>query len=84
MSLTPKEHLLIKTGLDQLYDQISSINGADHLQIRRFIDVGEHGFALDWLADLYMDLKVPPSSATLSLFQALATTMKMTPGDKWD
>lgn len=83
MNLTSEERLLIETGLEQLYREILSNGNVNNSQVRQYINVGEYGLALDDLADLYIATKNPLSSATLVLFDDLATKMKMKSGDEW-
>ncbi len=83
MNLTFEERLLVETGLEQLYKEILSNGNVINSQIRQYIDAGEYGLALDDLADLYIETKNPLPSATLVLFDALATKMKMKSGDEW-
>ena len=83
MKLTLEDRMWIEAGLEELYRGISANIEIDPSQIRKYIDVGEFGLALDELADLYMDIETPVPSATLTVFHALATKMKMTSGDEW-
>ena len=63
MALTYEELLSIEADLEQLYEAMPSNEIGDRKQVRRYIDVGEYGLALDDLADIYLEAKKPLTPA---------------------
>ena len=64
-------------GLETLYASIEPLDGMYNHQIRKYIDVGEYGLALDGIADVYMTSNVSMPLALFELFDKLATDMDL-------
>lgn len=64
-------------GLEILYASIQPLLGKYNHQIRKFIDVGEYGLALDGIADAYTASNVPMPPALFKLLDELAINMDL-------
>ena len=73
-----------ESGLQRIFDAAVS-NGfewKDH--VRTMIYVGEWALALDEMAAAYLNNNIPIQNDILNLFEELATSMKMVPGDEYE
>jgi hypothetical protein len=84
LALTHEDRDWIEAHLEALYRASTEIAGADHRQVRQYIDVGEYSLALDDLADIQLKSGKPIPPDLIRLFDALATKMDIKPGDGWD
>lgn len=64
-------------GLEVLYASIEPLKGKFNHQIRKFIDVGEYGLALDGIADAYTTSNVSMPLALFQLLDKLAIDMDL-------
>ena len=83
MVLTFEERLSIEADIERLYEAVPSHAVLDRDQVREYIDVGEYGLALDDLAAIYLDSKIPIRPEIFVLFERLATKMKMRSCNEW-
>ncbi len=66
-----------KESLELLYAAAASLRGDYNDQIRRFIDVGEYGLALDGIADTYITTNAAMPANLFQLFEKLASDMDL-------
>ena len=81
MGLTAQDEQTVENYLNQIIDLVhSAMNDRDRFQVRRYINAGEYGLALDDMADIVLDSEKPVTTELHSLFAAAADKMNIKPG----
>ena len=81
MGFTSQDAQTVENYLDQIIDLAhSAMNDRDRLQVRRYINAGEYGLALDDMAYIVLDWGKPVTTELHSLFAAAADKMNIKPG----
>jgi hypothetical protein len=66
----------------QLLDALTSFSVAEQGEVKRFVDVGEYGLAVETASDIILDEGKPLSRASYELLERLVTMMEI--GDTVD
>jgi hypothetical protein len=56
------------------------LSQSEQTEVRKFIDVGEYGLALETAVDIFVEEGKKPSADVVSLIEQLAKAMSMEPG----
>ncbi len=83
MGMTREDRDWIEAGLNTLCTDAGVVSNADCGQVRKYIDVGEYGLALDDLADIHLATGKPIPPDRRALFDTLAMKMGIRHGDEW-
>lgn len=84
MPLTNKESVAIEICLEQVYlCTMAAVPDMNYAQIRKYIDIGKHGLALDDMACIALESSKPVAVSLRQLFNKAADLMAIKPGDGW-